>query len=208
MPISVILADDHAIFRQGLMALLQTATGLALLGFAADGSEAWNLIEQLQPNVAILDISMPKMTGIEVTHRTIAAGYKTEVVLLTACADPCTAMEAQDAGAVGYVLKDHSFEELIMAVQIIATGGTFMTPAIRFKLREMRQHGHMMPELSSREREVAKHIAQGRTGKEIARIMNLSPRTVDTYRERLMEKLQVHTLAEVVRYAVRARLVN
>ena len=208
MTISVILADDHAIFRQGLMALMQTATGLALLGLAADGSEVWALIQLRQPNVAILDIGMRKMTGMEVTRKVVAAGLKTKVVLLTACADPCTAMEAQEAGAVGYVLKDHSFEELVMAVQIIATGGTFMTPAIRFKLREMRQHGNMMPVLSSRERDVAKHIAQGKTGKEIARLMGLSPRTVETYRERLMEKLQAHTVEDVVRYAVSARLVD
>ena len=208
MNISVILADDHAIFRQGLTALLQTMKGLLLLGSAADGREAWNLIEQLQPNVAILDISMPKMTGIEVTRMMVTAGLATRSVLLTACADPGTAMEAQEAGAAGYILKDHSFEELVMAVKIVAAGSTFVSSAIRVKLELLRQHDHRMPELSSRQQEVVKHIAQGRTVKEIARIMGLSPRTVDTYRERLMEKLQANTMAEVVRYAVRAGLVN
>jgi DNA-binding NarL/FixJ family response regulator len=208
MSISVILADDHTIFREGLMSLLQTATDLVLLGVAANGRDAWHLIEQLRPNVAILDIAMPEMTGTEVTRRTHAAGLTTEVALLTACADPCTAMEAEEAGAVGYVLKDHSFEELIMAVQTIAAGGTFMTPVIRAKLREMRHRGRTMPVLSSREREVVCHIAQGRTGKEIARNMGLSPRTVDTYRGRLMEKLEAHTIADVVRYALKSGLVD
>jgi DNA-binding NarL/FixJ family response regulator len=186
MPISVILADDHAVFRQGLTILLQTSTVIVLPAQAANGREAWNLIEQLIPDVAILDIGMPEMTGTEVTCRAVAAELATEIVMLTACADPCMALESQKAGAAGYVLKDHSIEELFMAVQAIAAGGTFMTPAIRLKLREMRQNSRSMPVLSSREQEVVQHIAQGKTGKDIVRLIGLSPCTVDTYRERLM----------------------
>ena len=199
MSISVILADDHVLFRQGLTVLLQTSDVIVLLAQAANGREAWNLITRLQPNVAILDIAMPGMTGTEVARRTHKAGLATEAILLTACADPATALEAQQAGATGYVLKDNSFEELVMAVQIIAAGGRFMTPAIRVKLREARQQGRAEALLSTREREVMQHISQGKTGKEAAHLMGLSPRTVDTYRERLMEKLQLHSVADVVR---------
>jgi DNA-binding NarL/FixJ family response regulator len=209
MPISVIVADDHAIFRQGLVALLQMAEDLELLGQAGNGREAWERIEGLKPDVAILDIAMPAMTGTEVARRAVAAGLPTQTVLLTACNDPRAAMEAQQAGAAGYVIKDDVFEELIMAVQTVVAGGTFMAPALRSKLRELKQQGRSTGSaLSAREREVIRLIALGKTGKQIARLMELSPRTVDTYRERLMDKLQAHTVADVVRYAVRAGLVD
>lgn len=204
MPIRVISADDHALFRQGLAALLKMAQGIALLAQAANGREAWDLIEKQQPDVAILDISMPGLTGIEIARKTNAAGFATQVILLTAHEDPFVAIEAQQAGAAGYLLKDNSFEELIIAVQTVAAGGTFMTPIIRAKLRELQRQGKTTTALSPREREVMRLIALGKTAKEIGRLMEISPRTVDTYRDRLMDKLQVHTVAEVVRYAVRA----
>jgi len=208
MTIRVIVADDHAIFRQGLAALLRTEDDLALLAQAANGREAWGHIEALRPDVAILDIAMPELTGTEVARRTVAAGLATQAVLLTACKDPSAAREAQEAGAAGYVLKDNAFEELALAVRTVAAGGTFMTPAIRARLREMSQQGGTTAALSPREREVIRLIALGKTGKEIALSMGLSPRTVETYRERLMGKLGVHTVADVVRYGVRVGLVD
>lgn len=204
MPISVIFADHHALFRQGLAALLKMVEGIALLAQAANGREAWYLIERLQPDVAILDICMPEMTGIEVARKTSVAGLATQVVLLTAHEDPSVAIDAQEAGAAGYVLKNTSFEELVIAVQTVAAGGTFVTPAIRAKLRELQRQGRTTTALSPRDREVMRLIALGKSGKEIARLMAISPRTVDTYRNRLMDKLQAHTVADVVRYAVQA----
>ena len=204
MPIRVISADDHALFRQGLAALLKMVEGIDLLAQAANGREAWDLIERQQPDVAILDICMPGMTGIEITRKTSAAGFATQVILLTAHEDPVVAIEAQEAGAAGYVLKDNSVEELVIAVRTVAAGGTFVTPVIRAKFRELQRHGRATTVLSPREREVIRLIALGKSGKEIARIMEISPRTVDTYRDRLMDKLQAHTVADVVRYAVRA----
>jgi DNA-binding NarL/FixJ family response regulator len=177
MPISVLLADDHTIVRQGLAALLKKVAGIALLGEAANSREARDLIERLQPDVAILDIGMPEMTGIEVVRKTSAAGLATQVVLLTAHDDPLIALNAQEAGAAGYVLKDNSFEELVRAVQTVAFGGTFVAPAIRAKLRKLQRQGRMTPVLSPREREVMRLIALGKTGKEIARFMGISPRT-------------------------------
>lgn len=175
---------------------------------ANNGREAWDLIERRQPDVAILDLCMPAMMGIDVVRKTVAAGLATQVVLLTAYGDPSLASDAREAGAAAYVLKDNTFEELLAAVQTVAAGGTFISPSIRAKLRELRRHARATAALSPREREVTCLIAQGKSGKEIAQIMGITPRTVDTYRERLMDKLQVHTLADVVRYAVRVALVS
>lgn len=208
MAISVILADDHAMFRQGLAPLLEAGHGLELLAQAANGREAWELIEALRPDVAIVDISMPELTGIEVARKTVNAGFRTRVVVLTMLEDPSTALQAQEAGAAGYVLKDNTFEELVMAVRTVAAGGTFVTPSIQAKLRGLQPRGRAAALLSRREREVIKLIALGHSSKEIGRLMGISPRTVDTYRSRLMGKLGLHTLADVVRYAVRTGMVS
>ncbi|WP_295393018.1 response regulator transcription factor [uncultured Thiodictyon sp.] len=204
MPISVILAEDHAIVRQGLAALLQAEPDIALLGQAADGAVAWGLILTHQPAIAILDLSMPQATGIEVVRRVEAAALDTRCLLLTMHDDPAAAQEAQEAGAAGYVLKDNSFEELVMAVRGIAAGGTFVTPSIRARLRALQRNGHKPAALSDREREVLRLVALGHSSKAIARTLAISPRTVDTYRNRLMHKLGLHSVADVVRYAVQA----
>lgn len=208
MSITVILANEHMLFRQGLAALLNMAEGVELLAQAASGREAWDCIERLQPDVAILDVHMPEMTGIEVARKISAAGFTTQVVLLAAHEDIFIAIEAQEAGAAGYVLQGNSFEELMIAVKTVAAGGTFVALSIRAKLRELQRQGWTTIALSLREQEVMRLIALGKTGKEIARLMDISPRTVDTYRERLMSKLQAHTVAEVVRYAVRAEMMR
>ena len=205
--ISVIFADDHTLFRQGLAALLKTVEEIVLLDQAVSGRDAWDLIEKLQPAVAILNICMPEMTGIEVVRKTVAAGLATQFVLLAAHEDPSIAIDAQKSGAAGYILKNNSFEELVMAVQTVAAGGTFVAPAIRAKLRELQQHKGTTRALSPREQEVICLIALGKSGKEIARTMDISPRTVETYRNRLMGKLQLHNVADLARYAVRAALV-
>lgn len=203
MSINVILADDHAIVRQGLAALLQAEPDITVLAQAADGATAWGLIATHQPDLAILDLSMPQATGIEVTRRVETAALDTRCLLLTMHDDPAAALEAQEAGAAGYVLKDNSFEELVLAVHTIAAGGTFITASIRAKLRALQRNGQH-PTLSSREREVIRLVAQGHSSKEIARTLAISPRTVDTYRNRLMHKLELHCVADVVRYAVQA----
>jgi DNA-binding NarL/FixJ family response regulator len=208
MTTSIILADDHAIFRQCLIPLLNAERELELLAQAGNGHEAWELIESLEPDVAILDISMPKMSGIEVARKTHDAGLSTHIVLLTMHEDPTAVLEAQEAGAVGYILKDNTFEELVAAVRTVVSGGTFVTPSIQKKLRELQHDGHPAVQLSKREREVVKLIALGKSSKEIARIMVISHRTVDTYRKRVMDKLDLHSLADVVRYAVRIGMVS
>jgi DNA-binding NarL/FixJ family response regulator len=204
VPIGVILADDHAIVRQGLATLLQAEPDIVLLAQAADGAAAWGLIETHQPDVAILDLAMPQATGIEVIRRVEATRLDTRCLLLTMHDDSAAALEAQEAGAAGYILKDNSFEELVLAVRNIAAGGTFVTPSIRAKLRALQRNGQRPVALSQREREVIRLVALGHSSKEIARVLAISPRTVDTYRNRLMHKLGLHSVADVVRYAVQA----
>ena len=202
MTLGVILADDHAIVRQGLAALLQREPDIAILAQAADGEAAWGLIETHQPDIAILDLAMPRATGIEVARRVQAAALDTRVVLLTMHDDAATALQAQEAGVTGFVVKDNSFEELTLAVRTVAAGGTFVTPAVRAKLNALRRNGDKPVALSPREREVIRLIAAGQSSKEIGRALAISPRTVDTYRDRLRDKLGLRSVAEVVLYAV------
>ena len=208
MAIRIILADDHAIFRQGLTQLLEPEHGFKLMAQVSNGREAWELIEALQPDVAILDITMDELTGIEVARKATNAGCRTRVLLLTMHSDPTMALEAQEAGAAGYVLKDNTFEELVTAVRTVVAGGTFMTASIQDRLRDLQSHGHTTIHLSKREREVIKLIALGHSSKEIGRLLGISHRTVDTHRNRLMGKLDLKTLADVVRYAVRTGIVS
>lgn len=208
MSLSVILADDHAIVRQGLAALLQGMPDISLLAQAADGEAAWQLIEMHQPDIAILDLAMPRATGIEVARRVEAAALDTRVVLLTMHDDAATALQAQQAGVTGFVVKDNSFEELALAVRCVAAGGTFVTPAVRAKLNGLRRSGERPVALSPREREVVRLIAGGQTSKEIGRALAISPRTVDTYRDRLRDKLGLHSVAELVLYAAQCGLLG
>ncbi len=208
MYLSVILADDHAIVRQGLAALLQGVPDISLLAQAADGEAAWELIETHQPDIAILDLAMPRATGIEVARRVEVAALDTRVVLLTMHDDAATALQAQQAGVTGFVVKDNSFEELALAVRSVAAGGTFVTPAVRAKLNGLRRGGQRPVALSPREREVVRLIAGGQTSKEIGRALAISPRTVDTYRDRLRDKLGLHSVAELVLYAAQCGLLG
>lgn len=208
MSITIVLADDHAIIRQGLALLVEAEQDMEVLARAGDGREALALIESLRPHVAILDVNMPEMTGIEVVRRVVDTGLDTQVILLTMHEDPSAVREALEAGASGYVLKDNSFEDLVLAIGTVMAGGTFVTPSVREKLRKLQSLGKTMGTLSEQEREVLKQIAQGLSSKEIGRVMNISPRTVDTYRKRLMVKLDLHTIADLVRHAVRSGLVS
>ena len=208
MPLGVILADDHAIVRQGLAALLQGVPDISLLAQAADGEAAWHLIEVHQPDIAILDLAMPRATGIEIARRVEVEALDTRVVLLTMRDDAATALQAQQAGVTGFVVKDNSFEELALAVRSVAAGGTFVTPSVRAKLNALRRSGEKPVALSPREREVVRLIAAGRSSKEIGRVLAISPRTVDTYRDRLRDKLNLHSVAELVLYAAQCGMLG
>ncbi len=203
----LVLADDHAIFRQGLSRLLHTWTEAQVVGEAADGQEAWRLIQTLAPDVAILDIEMPRLGGIEILSKVRGEGLATRVVLLTMHDEPALALDAERAGAQGYVLKDNTFEELVNAVKKVAGGHCFMSPSVAEKLSAFRLNGGGA-NLSPREREVLKLIASGLSSKAIAKALNISPKTVETHRNRLMTKLNLHSVAELVRYAVQTGYVK
>ena len=203
----LLLADDHAIFRQGLRRLLQAWPEAEVIGEAADGLEAWKLIQAEHPDLAILDIEMPCMRGIEIVQQVKEKELSTRIVLLTMHDEPALAFEAERVGAQGYVLKDNTFEELLEAIQQVAAGHHYMSPKVSENLQAFRMESGGVT-LSTREREVLQLIASGHSSKEIARTLDISPKTVETYRNRLMAKLNLHSVAELVRYAIRTGLLS
>ena len=208
MPITLLLADDHTMFREALVAFLATKANIQLLGQTTNGDDAWRLIRQLKPDVSVVDITMPGLSGIDLARNNIEDGHPTHIIVLTMHNDQRLAAEAQQAGADGFVLKENTLEELITAIDTVMDGNTFITPSLRSAMRSTRINGQALHQLSHRERQVLSLIAEGNSSKQIARAMNISPRTVETYRKRLGEKLQTGSLAEMVRYAVRVGLVG
>ena len=205
--IRLLLADDHAIFRQGLAKLLDAWPEAKVVAEASDGQEAWELILRHEPDVAVVDIKMPQMSGIEIAEHIRAQQLSTRVVLLTMHDEPALALEAEHAGVDGYVLKDNTFEELSKAIEKVASGHRYMTPSVSENLRVFRLSSGGVT-LSPRERDVLKLIASGLSGKAIARELGISPKTVETHRGRLMTKLNLHSVAELVRYAVQTGFVS
>jgi DNA-binding NarL/FixJ family response regulator len=199
--IRLLLADDHAIFLQGLTRLLDAWPEAEIVAKAADGQEAWEQILLHRPDVAVVDIKMPLMNGIEIAEQVRARGLSTRVVVLTMHDEPALALEAEQAGVQGYVLKDDTFEELSQAIEKVVSGRQYMSPTVSESLHAFRLSSGGVT-LSPREREVLKLIASGLSSKAIARKLDISPKTVETHRSRLMTKLDLHSVAELVRYAV------
>lgn len=199
--IRLLLADDHAIFLQGLTRLLDAWPEAEIVAKAADGQEAWEQILLHRPDVAVVDIKMPLMNGIEIAEQVRARGLSTRVVVLTMHDEPALALEAEQAGVQGYVLKDDTFEELSQAIEKVVSGRQYMSPTVSESLHAFRLSGGGIT-LSPREREVLKLIASGLSSKAIARELDISPKTVETHRSRLMTKLDLHSVADLVRYAV------
>jgi DNA-binding NarL/FixJ family response regulator len=199
--IKVILADDHTIFRQGLAQLLAAVEDITVVGEAADGQQALRLIGEMQPDVAILDLSMPS-GGLEVAREVCRQELGTRIILLTMHNEPDTANKAIQAGAQGYVLKDNAFEDLVYALRSVVQGGTFISPSLMagvLKSGARRKEGEP---LTKREREVLGLIATGLTNRQIADKLFISVKTVETHRGRIIEALDLHTTAELVRYAM------
>lgn len=198
MPTRVLVADDHAMFRQGLVAMLGDAEEIEVVGQASRGDEALKMIDALAPEVAILDISMPGATGIEIAQTLTDGGSQTRVVLLTMHADATHARQAVEAGASGYVLKSAVFDELLRAVDTALEGGLFMTASLTAKI----VRGDQQPALTKRELEILALIADGKTSRAIGRKLGIAVRTVETHRANMMAKLDVDNAAALVRYAV------
>jgi two-component system, NarL family, response regulator NreC len=206
----VLLADDHAVVRQGFRMILSSQPDFEVVGEAANGLIAVELAAELQPDVVIMDVSMPELNGIEATRRLSEASPRSRVLALSMHKDAVYVREILKAGARGYLLKDAMDTDLIGAVRAVAQGEGYISPAVADAvLSDYRRHvSEPIDLLSSREREVLQLIAEGKTNKEIANKLNLSVYTVEAHRGRIMEKLNLHNGGELVRFAVRAGLVD
>jgi two-component system, NarL family, response regulator NreC len=212
--VRVLLADDHGIVRRGLRAILETEPGLTVVAEASDGMEALRLVEEHQPDVLIIDIGMPRMNGIEVAARTQKLERPPNVIILSMHSDESYITRALAAGARAYLLKDATDEDLLPAIRMVASGKPFFSPAVTVVLvedfmRQLRARGltdtyHL---LTDREKEVLQLLAEGRSNKEVATLLNLGLSTVETHRANLMQKLGLHNTAEIVLYAVRKGII-
>ncbi|MDP2958283.1 MAG: response regulator transcription factor [Longimicrobiales bacterium] len=207
--IRVIIADDHAVVRQGIRIVLEEIPGLEVLAEAADGEEVLALLTAHAPDMLVLDISMPRKTGLEVAKELRAQGSEMGILVLSMHDNPEYVLEAVRAGADGYVLKDVGPSELREAVRAVAEGREYFTErvthqlsvALREELERERQRSKL-DQLTGREREVLIRVAKGRTNREIAEEFGISPRTVETHRERVMAKLRIRTVAGLTRFVV------
>jgi DNA-binding NarL/FixJ family response regulator len=205
--IKVVLADDHALVREGLRRLLQDYEDITVVGEARDGLEAVRVIRQLRPDVAVMDLSMPGLDGIETTKRLVSEGLTAKVLILTMHANEEYVVRVLQAGARGFIGKGAPSEEVAAAIRRIATGGHYLPLALANVIPRlsMQKGGADSPleALSDRELQVLKRLAEGNTSREIARDLHLSVKTVDTYRARLLTKLNLETTADLIRFALR-----
>ncbi|MGJ5820351.1 response regulator [Paludibaculum fermentans] len=208
--ISILLADDHSVVRQGFRRILESQADMEIVGEASNGREAIERATTLSPDVVVMDVAMPELNGIEATRRLMESSPRTRVLALSMHKDAVYVREILRAGARGYLLKDAIDADLLAAVRAIARGEGYLSPAIADAvLTDYRQHvTDPIDLLTSREREVLQLIAEGKTNKEIATVLKLSVYTVDAHRGRIMEKLNLHSTGELVRFAVRKGLID
>ncbi|MGH9731919.1 MAG: response regulator [Candidatus Acidiferrales bacterium] len=209
MPIQVILADDHQIVRQSLKVLLERE-GLKIVGEASNGQEAVKIAEALHPDVAVLDVSMSVLNGIDAAKEIQKVSPQTKTVFLTVHDEDPYLLDALRVGAKGYVVKTHAAENLVQAIREASRGGVYLSPEVsRAVVQAYQNKTELSSEpLSPRERQVLQLIAEGKTTKEVAGVLNISVKTAETHRTRIMEKLDIHETAGLVRYAIRRGLVQ
>jgi two-component system response regulator NreC len=211
--IRILLADDHAVLRAGLRALLNAEPDMEVVGEAANGREAVERAVELQPDVIVMDISMPGMGGIDATKQIKERGLNTRVLILTVHAEQQYLLPVLQSGGAGYVLKQAADTELIAAIRTVHRGDAFLYPTAASMLledyrRRVSATGDQFDGLSEREREVLKYTAEGFSSQEIADRLIISAKTVDTYRQRIMDKLNIHHRSELIRYALRKGLLT
>ncbi len=209
MPLRILLADDHCIVRQGLRALLERA-GFDVVGEAADGQEAVRLADALEPDVAVLDLMMPVLNGLDAGRQILQRRPSTGVLLLTMHTEEHHVAAALRGGIRGYLLKTQAAEDLVRGIREVVRGQVFLSAAVSRVVVDGYVSGLPAPgdTLAPRERQVLQLVAEGNTAKEIAALLGLSVKTVDSYRARLMEKLDVHETAGLVRYAIRVGVIE
>ena len=212
--LKVLLADDHAVVRKGLRFVLERDGNVEVIGEAADGREAVKLAERLTPQVVVMDIAMPNLNGIEAAAQILKKNPRIGVVILSMYSDEGYLVRALSAGAKGYLLKDSAEEDLVRAVESVGQGKPFFSPAIaqtllgdymrRLQL-ENREDSYDL--LTDREKEILQLLAEGKSNKDVAALLNVSLHTVETHRTHIMQKLNLHNTAEIVLYAVRKKVI-
>lgn len=205
MTIRVLLADDHAVLREGLRSLLTASPGISVIADVGNGADAIRRAEELKPDVLVMDIAMPDVNGIEASHMIRARIPAARIIILSMHSTSEHVYRAIEAGAAGYVLKESAAAELIAAVQAVHAGQRYFSTAVRGIVEEMARgagRGGPLQSLSIRERQVLQLVVEGKSSAEIARIVHLSPKTVETYRSRLMKKLGVGDVPSLVKFAI------
>ena len=214
MTIKILLADDHKITRQGLRSLLEKQSDMAVVAEAEDGRTAVQMVEKLSPDVVIMDVSMPDLNGIEATRQIISRNSKVKIIALSMHSDRLFVSEMLKSGACGYLLKDCAFEELARAIRAVVDGKTYLSPAISGVVVDDYLHRLSKTDspngqiLTNREREVLQLLAEGKSTKQIALKLHISVKTVETHRRQMMDKLDIHTVAELTKYAIRKGLTS
>jgi DNA-binding NarL/FixJ family response regulator len=214
-PIRILLADDHTVVRDGLRALLERQPDMTVVAEAADGRDSVRLAEEQSPDVVVMDIAMPNMNGIEATRRILALNPATAVVILSMHQDESYVLRSLKAGARGYLLKDSLRSEVIDAIRSVSQGRSYFTRKVSLILqedyvRELERRGldDSYDLLTDREREVLQLVAEGRTNKEVAAMLNVSLTTVETHRTHILQKLDLHSVPELILYAVRKGIIT
>ncbi len=214
MSTKILIADDHKIFREGLRALLERQKGLEVVAEASDGLEAVRLTQKLAPDVVIMDVAMPEKNGIEATREIVETFPKARVIALSMHSDRRFVLQMLKAGAVGYLLKDSAFEELSTAISAVASNQTYLSPRVTDVVIKEYLHSQAKAEpsvfsvLTNREREVLQLLAEGKSTKEIAGLLHVSVKTIETHRQQIMDKLDLHSVAELTKYAIREGLTS
>lgn len=213
MNISVLLADDHTIVRDGLRYLLEAEPDIEVVGDAANGREAVKLVTHLKPDIVIMDITMPELNGIEATYQICQLCPSTGIIILSMHANTMHIARALEAGAQGYLIKESAGIEVVEAVRAVNAGHNYLSQAVSDKVvsdyvSQKRALGYKSPleSLSAREREVLQLVVEGKSSAEIAGILNLSPKTVESYRSRLMQKLDIGDIPSLVKFAIQQGL--
>jgi two-component system response regulator NreC len=213
--IRILLADDHTVMRNGLRLLLERQPGLEVVGEAADGREAVELAASAKPDVVVMDIAMPHLNGVEATRQIVNRSPHTAVAILSMHSDESYVIRSLKAGARAYLLKDSAEADLIAAIQAITRGKSFFSPAVSRLLKE--DYMHQLAEagaedsyelLTTREREVLQLVAEGNSNKDVANMLNLSLYTVETHRTHILQKLNLHSVPELILYAVRKGIIS
>jgi two-component system, NarL family, response regulator NreC len=213
--IHILLADDHKLMRSGLRLLVEQQPDLAVVGEANDGRESVALAKSLKPDVVVMDIGMPNLNGIEAAHQITQANPEISVVMLSMHSDESYVLRALKAGAKGYLLKDSAESDLIKAVHAVAAGKSFFSPAVSKVLlddyvRKLKRSGaeDAYDLLTPREREILQLVAEGKSNKDVANLLNLSVYTVETHRSNIMEKLNLRGIPELILFAVRRGIIS